>query len=428
VLARIESDTSELDAALGEWRKYMLGRGRRVSSVTQFIDLVEAAAVELRWRVIRDVTFTAVTTWIGERVTSGRWAQNTGDKALSAFRSFSKWLYLSERIPRDPLAMAHGTGADDGPGARAATTEEARLMIRFALAHQRRDKRATGNRALYWYALFIAGLRFGELGGDEDHAEPRGWKWGDVKLDAEIPCVRWQPDMHKGRRHTVIPLHPTLARLLGEHKLTVPSGPDDPVFPVVPTRTAWRADRERAGLRDEDDRGRGMSPHSARKWMKTELVRASVQSDVIDYIMRHAVDVGGRYLDLDLRTYYDALLTLPELWPDNFDNLEKNNVEQWTPTPNQPNTSPAKSTDDRPTRSSPIQQQHTPSGRRLASQLDSMSAACAAVASVQSGCGSDQSSKVLSPEVGTFGLNTTLDRKKALADLLRSVATLLETE
>ena len=316
VVARLGGAESPLETALAQWADYLAGRGRRPQSIRQFRENIAKAASELEWRTPADVTFQAVTGWIAARVNSKRWRLNTGDAALAAFRSFTRWAAAANVIEKDPLILAHGSGADDQPGARVPSTEDARVFIRVTLATQKRDKRSTGNRALYWYLMFMHGLRFSELGGAESNPLPRGWRWGDLSLDARIPVVRWSDDMHKGARHCVLPLHPTAARLLKEHRETVPHAAGDPVFPIVPTRGAWRKDRARAGVAEKDDAGRAFSPHSARKWCRTALTRAGVQTDIIDLLIRHANDLRDRYLELEVATLHAALLKLPDLWPE----------------------------------------------------------------------------------------------------------------
>lgn len=424
VLARLETDASALDSALDAWASYMLGRGRKPKSIRQFRETIEAAATELGWRHPAALTFEAVTGWIGSRVTAGRWARNTADAALSAFKSFTKWCAAAERLPRDPLMLAHQSGADDAPGARAATTEEARIFIRFALAAQRRDKRATGNRALYWYAMFMSGLRYGELGGDENGDTPRGWLWGDLSLDADPPVVRWCPAMHKGARHITLPIRRRLAELLREHRATVPNGPTDPVFPIQPARTAWRADRDRAGIVAEDSRGRGFSPHSARKWHKTTMVQMGVQANVIDQLMRHANDVGDRYLDADLSTFAAAIESLPELWPEEkCDGFKK---ECLTPPGPIADTKGAKQSNDEGTPKHHADTAGRAAGPRHASQPDQhVSARPAASAWAESFDGLN-SSDICSSLIGISGLQNEVERRKAVADLLRSVARLLD--
>ncbi len=424
VLARLESDATALESALDAWASYMLGRGRKPKSIRQFRETIEAAAAELGWRHPEAITFEAVTGWIGARVAAGRWALNTGDAALSAFKSFTRWLAAAERIERDPLVLAHQSGSDDAPGARAATTEEARLLIRFALAAQRRDRRATGNRALYWYAMFVCGLRYGELGGDENGATPRGWKWGDLTLEGDLPAIRWKPDMHKGSRHQTLPLPRRLAELLLEHRATVPHSLEDPVFPIQPARTAWRADRERAGILEKDARGRGFSPHSARKWFKTTLVSLGVQANVIDQLIRHANDVGDRYLDADLRLFSDALERLPELWPE--EKFGGVNQKDLTPPPPIADDKGAKQVHDEGTPKHHADTAGRAYGSRHASQPDQSSGARPAAFAWAESFDGLKSAEFALRQSALSDQKLGTEQRSAIADLLRSVARLLD--
>lgn len=92
------------------------------------------------------------------------------------------------------------------------------------------------------------------------------------------------------------------------------------VFPTAPHKRSWADDRARAGLERNDSRGRPLSAHSARKWFKTELVRAGVHGDLIDRLMRHRTGVGQRYYDPTPQEQAEALDRLPKnLWPEIVD-------------------------------------------------------------------------------------------------------------
>jgi hypothetical protein len=276
--------------------------------------------------------------------------------------------------------------------------------------------------------MFTQGLRAGELGGEERGPTPRGWRWGDLILTEKIPAIVWRPDMHKNAKHVVTPLHPRVAEMLLVHRESVPHAPADPVFPVAATRSAWRKDVERAGIVHTDARGRAFTPHSARKWLKTSLVMKGVQGDVINYIMRHDGGVGDRYIDAPLDGYFAALSSIDDVWPEKifcgfFD-------KSLTPHGIVPNISSA--TSDVSAGSALL---HAVSAARAPvespmSLLASTIARAADSACVESTTHATRlDSPALRSKNADSGAQRKVDSKKAaLAEVLRAVARLLETE
>lgn len=199
------------------------------------------------------------------------------------------------------LEQAEGAVEDEsGLGARAPTTDEARALLEVACSLG--DGRSRGRRGDYFACLFLAGCRY---------CEPGRWRWGHLKLDAEIPHVAWSADIQlKNRRRAMIALAPELADLLRG----LPRGkPDEPVFRYVPSSATFRADRDRAGIVPKDDLGRSFSPHGARKWFSTTLTNAGVPPRMVDYLMRHTSSVESRYYQPTLEDQARALQILPAL-------------------------------------------------------------------------------------------------------------------
>lgn len=316
-LGRIVATPGALAQAVEDWAGDMRRRRKRDRSIEAFAGTVKAAMKSEGWSGLDALTFDAVTKYLGARVESGQWSGSTHDRHLSAFRSLTAYLEVSGKLERDPLAGARGIGDDEEQGSRAATTPEARALLEYAYSRQRVDRRATGNRGAVWSCLFMAGCRAGEPCGDESDAIPRGWAWGDMRLEESIPVIRWGPDSHKARRVCVLPLHPDLVAVLLEHRKTVPHAPTDPVFPIRATRAVFRADRERAGIEGVNLEGLRFSPHSARKWFRTALVEAGVQESLVGCLMRHQSGLAARYTQPSIEAMNQGLLSLPRIIPEN---------------------------------------------------------------------------------------------------------------
>lgn len=435
VVGQIRPAKSTILLDVEAYTSYLRGRALKPRSIDRFVSTLEAGIEHMRLDHASEMSFERVTEYLGGKVSTGAWSANTMNSALSVFRGFAEWCHATKRIAENPLILAHNVPPDESLGCRAATTEEARRLLAITWETQK-DRRSKGNRALYFYCCFMAGLRFGELGGDEKTERPRGWKWADLQLNRAVPLIVWKPDMHKGSRHCALPLRESVAELLRQHRETVPNRATDPVFPVVATRAVFRDDLARSGIQVEDERGRRFSTHSCRKWFKTELVTAGVQADLINALMRHAPSVGDRYLDATEETYKKALDSLPEIWPEKI--FCKNESKGLISTP---------SSDDNVqatpeyflhtnTKTSAISGGVDPVGNEPVSQ--SASHADSAPPDLASGDGfitevskltrKLESANRINPQMPRGGLKSVADsnKHKAVAKLLRALAGLLE--
>lgn len=317
VAGRIERPPSDLDDALAAWVAYLHSRGKKPGSIKAMRGLVRGAARVCGWTAVEDFTFEAISGWLAER-RSG-WAGTTYNRNLSCFRSFTRFLVASKRLPDDPLALADRAEESGAGGPRAATTDEAVALIRTAWAREIADARCKGARAVYWLALFAAGCR---------PNEPDQWKRRHLAIDHEIPHVRWESSIQKSHREMYVALAPELAAVLREHLASIdrvraashqpPAGPDDPVFPVLPTRAVFNADRRRARIEDVDYRRRPFTRRSGRKWFSTTLTALGVPEKMVDHLMRHSGRPEHRYYDPPLEEQAEALARLPRLWPESF--------------------------------------------------------------------------------------------------------------
>lgn len=192
------------------WTQWLASRRRTPRTIAAYRSVVEKAMRERGWRTPSDLTHAAIVEYLG----SHQWRGSTYTRNLRVFQSLTRFLALTLPDWTDPLADALGASTrDSGDGARAATIEEARAIIRTAWAREHSDGRTKAARALYWLCMFQAGCR---------HGEPAEWKWSDLELDAEIPLVLWGGSgaQHKSGKRVEIPLHPELAALLREHRRT----------------------------------------------------------------------------------------------------------------------------------------------------------------------------------------------------------------
>ncbi|NDC63769.1 MAG: hypothetical protein EBZ59_07270, partial [Planctomycetia bacterium] len=318
IAGRIDAAPSDLQAAISKWERHMQIRGLADKTVQAYVGVVRAAALELGWSSPADITHDAVTEYMAAK-RSKDWKGTTYNRNLCAFRGISKYLLKQKLIDEDQIKHADRAKDDADEGSRAATTDEARLMIRTAWARGLVDRRAR-----------LMALRVGEAA---------KLQWRHLLLDEPVPAVRWTKDINKNRRVQEIALAPELVPLLLEHRQAMRTwaielevyqapkrrgeqpaprkiSPDDPqafVFPMVQGKGTWDEDAVQSGIPKRDHRDRSFSPHSARKWFSTTLTLAGINQGVIDALMRHHRTTSGTYQDLPRMA--EVMAILPRLWP-----------------------------------------------------------------------------------------------------------------
>lgn len=330
VAGRIAGAPPQAEALIDGWCAYLASIGRSPGTQRVYAGAVRAAFAREGWAGAGDVTFAGVTAHLAAARAEGHWRGTTYNRQLAAFRSFTAWLARAGHLEADPLRDADRAGEHDaGGGARAATTDEARAMIRAAYQRQAGDRRCRADRALYWACLFLSGARGGE---------PGQWLWSDVLLDEPVPVLRWRAAANKSRHAIELALAPELVQLLRAHRQRMrelaavepvargpyrradaravsPDAKGAYVFPWVPTRASFAADRALAGIAETDARGRSYSMHSARKWFATTLTAQGVPAKMVDRLMRHLGTVEARYYEPAAEEMAEALGRLPRLWP-----------------------------------------------------------------------------------------------------------------
>lgn len=317
VVGSITAPPKDLAREVERWLKALGTRGCTDRTIKDYRRCFARAIEEAGWASVQDVTYLAITDWMAGYRQSGAWTGTTYNRQLSMFRSFTEWAHRVKLIAEDPLAHAERAPSDGGPGSRAATTEDARKLILHAWARTFADKRAKGNRALYWECLFAAAGRL---------EEPSKWRREHLLLNERIPLLHWTPDINKNHRDQYIVLAPELVPLLRAHLAAddarraaaglEQAGPKDLVFATAPGKHTFPKDATAVGIPHEDYRGRIFSPHSARKWFSTALTAEGVPEKMVDYLMRHAGRVEHRYYDPPLEDQAEAMSHLPRLWPE----------------------------------------------------------------------------------------------------------------
>jgi integrase len=330
IAGRIDAAPSDLSDAVLSWQRHMTAMGMSPKSVEAYVGVVNAAIREQGWASVSDINYAQVTEYLARKKADGDWTGTTYNRNLTTFRSLSKHLLRTKLIEEDEISLADRSRADGVDGARAATTEEAKAMIRAAWAREIADKRCTAPRALIRACQFLLALRVGEYA---------RLQWKHMLLDEKVPCVHWTRDINKNRKNQDVAIPSQLVPLLKAHRekmrelarttpiyqprkrrgkkpqgrLVDPNNPAAFVFPVQTGKTTWDQDAENSGVKKIDSRGRPFTPHSARKWFSTTLTLMNVNQGVIDALMRHHGETSSRYQDLPAMRRVAEML--PHLWP-----------------------------------------------------------------------------------------------------------------
>jgi len=338
IAGRIEAAPGEIDLAITEWLRQMAAIGRKPKSVQAFGEIVRKAVACDGWSSLSHITYASVTAYLERHVESGAWKKTTYNHHLSAFRSFTTWLVSARpsHFPSDILAAARRADDDGGEGSRAATLEEARAHIATSLELERRDRRRTTWQTLYRMFEYAHACRVGE---------PALLRWKHLFLEHEFPHVLWHKSVQKNKRTQEVPLCPELLGLLLEHRAAMRElakvspvyetrvtkgkgkgtsvrrkiSPDDPeafVFPTSTSSQVFARDRDRAGIVAVDQRGRGFTSHSARKFFSTVMTSRGVPEKTVDRLMRHRGTTESRYYDPPLSELARFAGFLPRLWPE----------------------------------------------------------------------------------------------------------------
>lgn len=305
VAGRIGHDLKDV---LDRWEAHLRARHCSEHSIAAMLGEVRRGVKMREWSSPADFTFVNIM----EHLESFEWAASTFNRNLSVFRSLTRWMVSCEMLPADPLRSAQRADGAGGPGSRAASTDEARAIIRAAWLREQKDGRARRTaRSLYWACLFLTGARMGE---------PGRWRWGDLILDEPIQSIIWTPETQKSKRREEIVICDQLAALLRLWRDEADdTGRDASVFPSKPNKRSFADDRNRAGVPREDRRGRPLTAHSARKWFRTTLIRAGVAVPMVNKLMRHSEGTPGRYYDPTRQEMAEAANLVDFLWPVSVD-------------------------------------------------------------------------------------------------------------
>lgn len=324
VAGRITAKASPLAIAVDDWLAHLRAQKRSDTTIAAYRGFVHTALRVNGWTSTADLTFENIQGYMD--AAGQHWNGSTVNRNTTIWRSLTRYLVQRKMLEEDPLALVVRVPSDEGPGARAATTDEARTFLHTAYVRASTDARACPYNPVYYACMFLAGAR---------HRDPARWAWGQILLDDGTPAIVWTPSSQKNRRRAVLALAPELADILRWYRDRARAsghdlGPDAPVFPQQPSPPTWRRYRSLSGIREADRFGMVFQGHSARKWLSTTMTNAGVPDKMVNLLMRHTSSVEARYYRPTLDEQRDALASLPEIWPVAL--RAERGAKQWTRT------------------------------------------------------------------------------------------------
>jgi integrase len=264
------------------------GRGARLVA-----SRIRALLQECDWQVPCNVTADSFSAWRNRQTCSPR----TLNHYLQGMISLLNWMERVGRIKTNPLK---NVGKADERGKqkrvrRAFTDEELRKLVA-----------GSEDRGIIYFTAARTGLRQEEL---------KQMKWGDLRLDANVPFVVVRDYAAKNKKKESVQLVPEIVEALTAHR---PAGctATDVVFPNgIPRARRLTLDLEANGIPYRDELGRYGDFHALRYTWATFLQRNGVAQRFAMKLMRHS-DIrltAQVYTDEMQLPIYDAIKNLPRL-------------------------------------------------------------------------------------------------------------------
>jgi integrase len=246
------------------------------------------------WHRLKEVNPRTISAYLGKMKTDNRTPKTVND-ARSMLYSFFGWCVRQGRMEQNPAEHVERTEDRREKTRRALSVMECRTLI----------EKAPARRKLIYLTLIYTGLR---------RSEAKELRWGYLHVDGLNPYVELPATITKSGKAQRVPLMAALADAFRDARGAADDG--DKVFRKgMPKMRTFRADLARAGIADEDERGRGVVMHSLRHSLATMLAASGVPMSLAMRIMRHS-DVrltAQTYTDEGLLPLGEAMKSLPAL-------------------------------------------------------------------------------------------------------------------
>ena len=291
----------QLDTLIEPYQDYLHSLNRRASGVRRYSDQVRAFVTFLGPHAeAAQMTTRAITSY---RVEMARRRCNGGTigNALTAIRSFSRWLIQEGILDHDPTLTVEWPQRDD-PIVRSLSKEELRQLFVAITEPEGLDAAQQfiwrRNRRVI-YLMLYAGLRI---------SEASALLWRDVYLDDRVLVVQ----QGKGGRRRELPIHAALEAELSSvphRRRAWPVAGTSENQPLSPKSMAHIFERWLAGM------GVDMSAHMLRRTFATQLLRHGATLRDIQQLLGHrSLKTTAAYLGVDPQNLEEGLSKLPSSW------------------------------------------------------------------------------------------------------------------
>jgi site-specific recombinase XerD len=293
--------TPTLGDLVPEYQDHLYSLNRRLSGVRRYTDQVRAFVGYLG----QDAEVAAITPRMITRyrviMAERRCSGGTIGNALTAIRSFCRWLVTEELLDADPTASVAWPARED-PNVRALSNDELHQLFKVFAVPDGLDETQSfiwqRNRRAILLMLY-AGLRI---------SEAAALLWRDVYLDDRILIVQ----NGKGGRRRELPIHPTLEaelRTVPEHRPTWPVAGSATQNLLTSKSMAHIFERWLPGL------GIYITAHQLRRTFATQLLRRGAALRDIQQLLGHrSLKTTASYLGVDMKDLEESLKKLPPNW------------------------------------------------------------------------------------------------------------------
>ncbi|MDO5566492.1 MAG: site-specific integrase [Planctomycetia bacterium] len=152
-------------------------------------------------------------------------AIETGNHYIRALKNFGTWLYVNDRIVRDPFLKLKvlNSSVDERHCRRALSMDEFQMLIHAAASGPSVQGICGRDRVILYYLAAWTGFRRKELG---------SLTTAHLVLDGETPFIQIQASYSKRKRNDIQYLHPDLVDILKEWLDKRKPKPDEILFPI----------------------------------------------------------------------------------------------------------------------------------------------------------------------------------------------------
>lgn len=300
-----EAGQKTIDEHLAEFVLSMEAEKRTAKHIRGTKSYIMAVNEACRFEYTTDLDGAKVSAHKADLIRDGRGARAINAR-LTAFKSFTRWLWKNGRIQSDPMAAMNklNVKTDRRYWRRALTEDEIDRLIEAAEQGPIVSKMTGPERALLYHTALGTGLRAGELASLTTNS---------FNLDdLNNATVSVKASYSKHRDDDILPIRRDLAEMIAEH--IAHRKPRAKVF-RIPDKTAkmLKVDLKAAEIPHTDDSGDVIDFHALRHTFITRLVLSGANPAVVMKLARHSTITLTMdfYTHLYRETERDALNKLP---------------------------------------------------------------------------------------------------------------------